>query len=96
MPGPDGIPAYAYKTLGIFAVDIIYEVTQALGTEDHRSLLSEAYWDRGGEGDHAFNDSLLCCLPKKPCEVSPELGEIYAGEDTRPLALVKTDNSQCC
>ena len=31
------------------------------------------------------------CL-KSPCEISPEFGEVYAGEDTRPLALVNTDN----
>ena len=92
MPGPDGIPTYAYKTLGGFAGEIIYDVTQALGKENHGSLLSEAYWDRSGANDHGFNDALLCCLPKKPCEISPELGEIYAGEDTRPLALVNTDN----
>ena len=55
-------------------------------------LLSDAYRDRCGADAHAFNDALLCCLPKKPCEISPEFGEVYAGEDTRPLALVNTDN----
>jgi len=45
MPGPDGIPTYAYKTLGGFAGEIIYDITQALGKENYGSLLSEAYWD---------------------------------------------------
>ena len=92
MLGPDGIPAYAYKTLGGSAGECLFDVTQALGTENYRSLLSEAYWDRSGADDHGFNDALLCCLPKKPCEISPELGEIYAWEDTRPLVLVNIDN----
>ena len=92
MPGPDGIPAYAYKVLGHIAESILYDVVCCLGSESHRDLLLDAYRDRCGEEAHAFNDSLLCCLPKKPCEIDPEFGEVYAGEDTRPLALVNTDN----
>ena len=65
MPGPDGMPANAYKTFGDFAVDILYSVSQALGKEDPHRLLSEAYWDRCGAEPHAFNDALLCCLLKK-------------------------------
>ena len=92
MPGPDGIPAYAYKVLGKLAEDILYDVVCCLGKEGHRDLLTSAYRDRCGEESHAFNESLLCCLPKKPSEIDPDHGEIYAGEDTRPLALVNTDN----
>ena len=92
MPGPDGIPAYAYKILGPFAECILYDVVCCLGKESHHDLLLDAYRDRCGEEVHAFNDALLCCLPKKPCEIDPEFGEVYAGEDTRPLALVNTEN----
>ena len=92
MPGPDGIPALAYKILGPVAENILYDVVCCLGKEDHHALLREAYRDRCSGEMHAFNDALLCCLPKKPCEIHPEFGEVYAGEDTRPLALVNTDN----
>ena len=92
MPGPDGIPALAFKKLGDTAVGIFYEVAKALGSEDHVASLREAYYDRCPEGTHGFNSSLLCCLPKKPHGTDPESGEYYRGEDTRPLALVNTDN----
>ena len=92
MPGPDGIPALAYKILGATGVDILFEVALALGTENHHSLIAEAYSDRSAADKHAYNMALLCCLPKKPCEIDPEFGEVYAGEDTRPLALVNVDN----
>ena len=55
-------------------------------------MLVQAYRDRCEEGTHTFNQSLLCCLPKKPSEIDPDHGEVYIGEDTRPLALVNTDN----
>jgi len=92
MPGPDGIPSKAYKLLGDFAVDILYDVAICLGQADHKDTIRAAYSDRCREGLHDFNLSLLCCLPKKPHGVDPEHGEFFAGEDTRPLALVNTDN----
>ena len=92
MPGPDGIPAAAFKALGELAVDVLHGVTVSLCSARHKDLLGEAYRDRCTEGQHNFNLSLLCCLPKKPYGTDPEQGEFYRGEDTRPLALVNTDN----
>ena len=92
MPGPDGIPVAAFKALGEVAVDVLHGVTNSLQSAGHKDLLVEAYRDRCTEDRHDFNLSLLCCLPKKPCGADPEQGEFYRGEDTRPLALVNTDN----
>jgi len=92
MPGPDGIPSAAFRALGDIAVDIFLEVATALGSSDGREMLRVAYEDRCPQGLHDFNLSLLCCLPKKPFGSDPEHGEFFRGEDTRPLALVNTDN----
>jgi len=92
MPGPDGIPSAAYKKLGETAVDILLEVAIGLCSMSGREMLRDACRDRCQDGWHDFNLSLLCCLPKKPYGVDPEQGEYYRGEDTRPLALVNTDN----
>jgi hypothetical protein len=92
MPGPDGIPAGAYKKLGQFAIDILHDVAQTLCTPDGNAQLQQAYADRSPAETHAFNHSLLCCLPKKVTGTDPELGSYYSGENTRPLALVNTDN----
>jgi len=92
MPGPDGISSAAYKALGDFGVDLLFAVTHALCQQGQGALLTEAYSDRCEEQRHDFNLSLLCCLPKKPYGTDPDQGEYYRGEDTRPLALVNTDN----
>jgi len=92
MPGPDGIPARAYKQLGDIAEQILYDVATAIGNESPQQLLQEAYFDRCAGDRHDFNLSLLCCLPKKPHGIDEEAGAYFKGEDTRPLALVNTDN----
>ena len=92
MPGPDGIPAAAYKHLGDFAITIIHAATECLGTPEYGRLFGEAYQDRCPEGAHNFNASLLVCLPKKPTDNIPGIGDVYSGEDTRPLSLVNTEN----
>ena len=92
MPGPDGIPAAAYKKLGQFAIDILHEVAQTLCTPSGADELRQAYADRCHHQTHAFNHSLLCCLPKKATGTDPEMGDYYSGDNTRPLALVNTDN----
>ena len=74
MPGPDGIPAAAYKKLGEFAVDILFDASTALGQGGQKELLCEAYSDRCAAGAHEFNFSLLCCLPKKVRGTDPDLG----------------------
>jgi len=92
MPGPDGIPAAAYRALGSIAVDILYDTSQSLSASHGQEELTAAYSDRSPPNAHDFNLSLLCCLPKKPSGHDAEAGEFYNGEDTRPLALVNTDN----
>ena len=92
MPGPDGIPSAAYRQLGDLAVDILYDLATALSTCNSKEVLREAYSDRCQFGAHDFNLSLLCCLPKKPTGTDDVAGDYFKGEDTRPLALVNTDN----
>ena len=92
MPGPDGIPAAAYKRLGQFATDILYEVSVSLCSHDGIAQLASAYSDRCPQEMHDFNKSLLCCLPKKVAGTDPIMGDFYSGDTTRPLALVNTDN----
>ena len=55
-------------------------------------LLLLAYKDTGEQGCHDFNLGLMCCLPKKPAGTHETLGEYFGPEDTRPLAIVNTDN----
>ena len=92
MPGPDGIPAAAYKALGNFAIDILHQAVGSLCSPDFDSEVKHAYVDRAPTDEHGFNHSLLCCLPKKAAGTDPELGQFFRGEDTRPLALVNVDN----
>ena len=92
MPGPDGIPAAAYKHLGGFASDILFNVAQVMCQGNSKPMFLSAYADRDTPGDHGFNHSLLCCLPKKTAGDDPNLGSYYSGECTRPLALVNVDN----
>ena len=91
-PGPDGIPSEAWRALQEFGISVLAPVAMALCCSDYKTLLREAYADRAGENLHDFNNSLLCCLPKKPHGSCPNVGEFYRGEDTRPLALVNVDN----
>ena len=43
-------------------------------------------------GNHIFNLSVLCCLPKKSSGSNAEVGARYEALATRPLAIVNTDN----
>ena len=92
MPGPDGIPAAAYKSLGDYAVDILHGAMQALAHEGAEDRLREAYYDRLDRTGHDFNLALLCCLPKKASGNDQEHGDFYEAGNTRPLALVNLDN----
>ena len=65
MPGPDGIPAAAYRALGPLAIDLLFQVTKGLCSQGCAEELRRAYSDRSPPGTHLFNHSLLCCLPKK-------------------------------
>ncbi len=92
MPGPDGIPAAAYKALGGWVIDILHSVICSMSSNDSEPEMCEAFSDRCHAGEHGFNLSLLCCLPKKAAGTDPDLGQYFRGEDTRPLALVNVDN----
>ena len=55
-------------------------------------LICTAYDHPEHTGSHDFNTGLLCCLPKKATGVHEIHGEFYGAGDTRPLAIVNTDN----
>ena len=84
MPGPDGIPASAYKRLGELAVDILYDAFCDLSSPRAVDLLAEAYKHMGPKEAHAFNQSILCCLPKEPSGTDPVEGDFT---NQGPLAL---------
>jgi hypothetical protein len=92
MPGPDRIPYKAWRALGDFGVDLLFDAMQTLAMDDADQFLDEAYDSDGGQRSHDFNLGLLCCLPKKKTGVDDELGDYYSGNATRPLSLVNTDN----
>ena len=92
MPGPDGIPAQAYKALGPLAVDVLYNVFDTLSGDDAVEKLVAAYEGMSPEQSHEFNLSILCLLPKKPTGVDETLGTYFHPKDTRPLSISNVDN----
>ena len=78
--------------MGDLAVDTLFEATQVLQFDNSDTLLSLAYSAREGAHGHDFNLGLLCCLPKKAAGPHETMGEVYGPGDTRPLAIVNTDN----
>ena len=54
-PGPDGIPALAYKMLGPLAVDVLFGVLSVLCRHDAVEVLTEAYASMSMSEVHAFN-----------------------------------------
>jgi len=92
-PGPDGIPYAAWKALGSLAVDVLTGVASALGEDGVQEELVAAYVDDpdAGEGQHAFNLSLLAVIGKAPA--GEERGvPYYDPGGLRPLSLVNCDN----
>ena len=92
MPGPDGIPACAYKVLGEVAVDALYDVFEVLASDAGEDTLNAAYASMTLSQIHAFNNSILCCLPKKPTGHDDNLGDYYHAGATRPLNVSNVDN----
>ena len=90
MPGPDGIPYLAWRALGQFSIDRLFDVAQALATDDGPRLMQAAHGKNGS--DHEFNLGILCCVPKKLAGADPTAGEYYSADSTRPLSIVNTDN----
>ena len=92
MPGPDGIPAMAYKAMGDMMIDLLEDMIGVLLSAEAEDVLTEAFSCMTLEERHAFNASILCCLPKKPSGVDDEAGEFYHAEATRPLNISNVDN----
>ena len=92
MPGPDGIPASAYKALGDLAIDTLFDVINVLCQEGAHDTLVEAYKSMTGSQAHDFNLSILCLLPKKASGHDEAKGNYYHPGDTRPLSISNVDN----
>jgi len=80
-PGPDGVPYRAWKKLGDLGVDALYEAAVALQDPASLETLPED-----------FNQTFLCCLPKKASGVDSTLGEYHKPAGTRPPSLINTAN----
>jgi len=91
MPGPDNIPYTAWKYSGDLAVQILFDVTDALQHDDATQLFNTSTANPDNTG-HDFNLGLLVCLGKKPDSHDDTLGDIYSPGSTRPLSIVNTDN----
>ena len=76
-PGPDGIPYSAYRGLP-WVVDILLDASRDLCA--------------GGAPPWDFNFAYLWLLPNKPTGALADGRKYYAGEHTRPLSIVNTDN----
>ena len=92
MPGPDGIPAMAYKGMAELAADVLLDAFEALSSDDAVDILTKAYQSMSGHQVHRFNESILCLLPKKPTGCDDDLGTYYHPGDTRPLGVGNVDN----
>jgi len=91
-PGPDKIPYKAWKALGELGVTILHDMAWEMQKDNSVELIITAYDHPDHTGSHDFNTGLLCCLPKKATGVHEIHGEFYGAGDTRPLAIVNTDN----
>lgn len=88
-PGPDGIPYAAWRALGAYGVDTLWDALQELQRTDGTALLEEAYRDE--TGCH-FNLGLMACIPKVTTGVSPGGTAYVSPADTRPISMVDTAN----
>ena len=92
MPGPDGVPALAYKSTCDMSVNILYGVYTALASDQAIDILMAAFEGLSGEHCHDFNASILCLLAKKPIGVDDSAGTYFHPKDTRPLSICNVDN----
>ena len=74
-PGLDGIPYVAWRSAGRQALVTLYEVVAQFEDED----FDEAILPVG------FNNSLLCCLPKKAVGYRPHLGRLLSSSSHSPF-----------
>ena len=82
--GPDGIPYEAYRRLGDTGANILQAALEELMGSDAEAKIHKAF-GYGGGYEHCFNQSILCCLPKKPAGVDEAAGAYYTPKDTRPF-----------
>ena len=92
-PGPDGLTARHWKALGRTAAEALADVAGDMQNGKLVDQLAPAEEDVAeSPGEHRYNLSCMVCIPKKPIGCSPEHGDIYAPETTRPLMIVNMDN----
>ena len=84
-----GIAYQAWKGLGDTGLEVLWEALQELQQEHAEEHLRQAYRD---EGSCAFNDGLLCFLPKNASAVDADGCPVFFAGDTRPLCIVDTAN----
>lgn len=82
-PGPDKIPARAWKRLRELAAPLLHQVLLQLRTTSADQLRSVA--------PH-FNEAFLSCLGKKPVCSDEEHGHVFTPSGTRPLSVVNADS----
>ena len=58
MPGPDGIPYVAWRSLGPLGIDVLLDAARALATPDGPRLMQEAHG--GNAEDHELDLGILC------------------------------------
>ena len=92
MPGPDAIPSQAYKSSCDMSVDVLYDVYEALASDQAIETLMSAFEGASQEQTHDFNASILCLLAKKPTGVEDSVGAYFHPKDTRPLSICNVDN----
>lgn len=81
-PGPDGVPYEAWRRLGPLGVHLLWSAGRYL----------ECGLTPGVAEHDAFNESLLCCLPKQSMREDAAGRQIYEPHNTRPLTITNTDN----
>ena len=91
LPGPDRIPYAAWRTLGEVAIDVLHGAAQAMATHTFSDDIRAAY-GCGPHSSHPFNLGIMVCIPKRPSDHDPHLGDVYRPQDTRPLCIVDTAN----
>ena len=92
MPGPDGIPACAYKAVGDLAVNSLFDVVNILRSDNAHDVLVQAYSSMHRSQAHDFNMSILCLLPKKVAGEDETSGAHNHPNDTRPSNISDVDN----
>ena len=84
------MPYLAWRRLGAFAVDTLFDAAVELSEEHGHNSLLEAF-PLDANGDTAFNSASMVFIPKKTAHEANGIRYHLPGE-VRPLSLVNTDN----